>query len=115
MTAALGTDCDYTASGRCLRFIENFMQECVMPMYANTHTEARYRTAALGAQRMRSAAGSAQPGVPLAHAAARRSATGAQTTMFREEARETIKRLLGCTEDVSAPRAFAEARVPAWR
>jgi hypothetical protein len=73
-----------------------------MPMYANTHTEARYRTARGAA---RSLGALTLP--------ARRSATGAQTTMFREEARETIKRLLGCTEDVSAraARGWSRARL----
>jgi hypothetical protein len=41
MLTARAADCDYTASGRCLRFIENFMQERVMPFYANTHTTTR--------------------------------------------------------------------------
>jgi len=31
---------DYTASGRSLTFIEDFLREQVMPLYANTHTEA---------------------------------------------------------------------------
>lgn len=31
---------DFTASGRSLTFIEKFIQEEVMPMYANTHTES---------------------------------------------------------------------------
>jgi selenocysteine lyase/cysteine desulfurase len=30
---------DYTASGRCLSFIEDFIREEVMPLYGNTHTE----------------------------------------------------------------------------
>lgn len=30
---------DYTASGRALGFIEDFIREQVLPMYANTHTE----------------------------------------------------------------------------
>ena len=34
------TYADYTASGRCLDFVEDFMTEKVMPTYANTHTEA---------------------------------------------------------------------------
>lgn len=33
---------DYTASGRSLDFIENFIQQRVMPYYANTHTETSY-------------------------------------------------------------------------
>lgn len=31
---------DYTASGRCLSFIEDFLREHVLPYYANTHTES---------------------------------------------------------------------------
>lgn len=33
------TYADYTASGRCLEMIERFMQDEVMPLYANTHSE----------------------------------------------------------------------------
>ncbi len=33
---------DYTASGRSLDFIENFIRDRVMPYYANTHTETSY-------------------------------------------------------------------------
>lgn len=40
------TYADYTASGRCLAFIEDFIREHVMPLYANTHTE----TSGTGAQ-----------------------------------------------------------------
>src|SRR5262249_59244615 len=31
---------DYTASGRALGFVEDFIRERVLPLYANTHTEA---------------------------------------------------------------------------
>ena len=30
---------DYTASGRCLSFIEDYIDSNVNPFYANTHTE----------------------------------------------------------------------------
>ena len=33
------TYADYTASGRSLSFIEDYIRESVMPLYANTHTE----------------------------------------------------------------------------
>lgn len=51
---------DYTASGRALSFIEDYIREAVLPLYANTHTES--------------------------------SGTGLQTTRFREDAREMIRR-----------------------
>ena len=34
------TYADYTASGRALTFIEDFIGEVVLPLYANTHTES---------------------------------------------------------------------------
>ncbi len=33
------TYADYTASGRSLSFIEDYIRSRVLPMYANTHTE----------------------------------------------------------------------------
>lgn len=58
---------DYTASGRSLRFIEDFIHDQVLPLYANTHTEA--------------------------------SATGLQTTHFREEARAIVAESVGASAD----------------
>ncbi|MFN8620733.1 MAG: aminotransferase class V-fold PLP-dependent enzyme [Chloroflexota bacterium] len=34
------TYADYTASGRSLAFIEDYLRESVLPLYANTHTES---------------------------------------------------------------------------
>lgn len=57
------TYADHAASGRALGFIEDFIREHVLPLYANTHTET--------------------------------SGTGAQTTRYREDARELIHRAVG--------------------
>ncbi len=58
---------DYTASGRSLDFIEQFITSKVLPFYANTHTETSF--------------------------------TGAQSTAFREEARQSIKLAVNAVED----------------
>ena len=58
---------DYTASGRSLSFIEDYITDVVLPLYANTHTES--------------------------------SGTGLQTTRFREDAREIIRRCVGATDE----------------
>src|SRR5512140_1523022 len=34
------TYADYTASGRSLAFVEDYLREAVLPLYANTHTES---------------------------------------------------------------------------
>src|SRR5512144_2527553 len=34
------TYADYTASGRSLTFVEDYIREAVLPLYANTHTES---------------------------------------------------------------------------
>jgi len=56
---------DCTASGRSLVFIEDFLRDQVMSLYANTHSEA--------------------------------SASGLQTTRFREEARALVARSVGAS------------------
>lgn len=60
------TYADYTASGRSLSFIEDYIRDRVLPLYANTHTET--------------------------------SGTGLQTTRFREDAREIIRKSVGATK-----------------
>ena len=64
------TYADYTASGRSLTFIEDYIRSHVLPLYANTHTET--------------------------------SGTGLQTTRFREEARDIVRRSVGATRDEHA-------------
>ncbi|XP_022083249.1 uncharacterized protein LOC110975241 [Acanthaster planci] len=59
--------CDYTASGRPLKFIEDYITNHVHPLYANTHT-----TTGLMAR---------------------------QTTQFRKESREIIKRCVNATDE----------------
>ncbi|XP_074637843.1 putative cysteine desulfurase [Acropora palmata] len=59
--------CDYTASGRPLKFIENYIRNYVYPFYANTHTTA--------------------------------SATSRQTTKFRQDARDIIKKCVNAGEE----------------
>jgi len=58
---------DYTASGRSLSFIEEFISQQVLPFYANTHTETSY--------------------------------SGAQTTAYREQARDSIRSAVNGGED----------------
>lgn len=58
---------DYTASGRALSFLEDYIRDNVLPLYANTHTASSF--------------------------------TGAQISMLREEARNTIKSMVNAGED----------------
>ncbi len=58
---------DYTASGRSLSFIEDYIRDVVLPLYANTHTES--------------------------------SGTGLQTSRFREDAREIIRRCVNASDE----------------
>lgn len=58
---------DYTASGRSLSFIEDYISTKVLPFYANTHTETSF--------------------------------SGAQTTAYRENARDTVRRAVNGNED----------------
>lgn len=45
------TYADYTASGRALGFIEDYLQRSVLPYYANTHTETSFTGAQISALR----------------------------------------------------------------
>jgi len=58
---------DYVASGRSFQPIEDTISRQILPLYANTHTEA--------------------------------SATGRQTSAFREQAREIIARSLNARDE----------------
>ncbi|XP_014661429.1 PREDICTED: probable cysteine desulfurase isoform X2 [Priapulus caudatus] len=58
--------CDYTASGRPLKFIEEYIMHYVYALYANTHTTT--------------------------------SITSRQTTQFRHEARDIIKKCVNASE-----------------
>ena len=58
---------DYTASGRSLQSIENFIQKNVLPFYANTHSDSSF--------------------------------CGRQTTAYREQARELIRKELNADEN----------------
>jgi selenocysteine lyase/cysteine desulfurase len=64
------TYADYTASGRSLDFIEDYLRDHVLPLYANTHTET--------------------------------SGTGLQTTRFREEARDIVRRGVAASHEEHA-------------
>lgn len=58
---------DYTASGRSLTFVEDYITDVVLPFYANTHSEF--------------------------------SVTGRQSTVFREQSREMIRKSVNAGED----------------
>ncbi|UJR21242.1 hypothetical protein I4U23_024337 [Adineta vaga] len=58
--------CDYTASGRALEFIENYIKSHILPLYGNTHSE--------------------------------NSLCALQSTKFREEARNIIKKSVNANE-----------------
>ncbi len=61
------TYADYTASGRSLSFLEDYIRDVVLPLYANTHTES--------------------------------SGTGLQTSRFREDAREIIRKCVNANDE----------------
>ncbi|CAL8135090.1 unnamed protein product [Orchesella dallaii] len=58
---------DYTASGKSVSTIENFISEHILPNYANTHTTT--------------------------------TRTSLQTTLFRDESRNIIRKVVGATEE----------------
>ena len=57
------TYADYTASGRSLSFVEDYIRDAVLPLYANTHTES----SGTGSRRRASAR---RPGASCSRAAA---------------------------------------------
>jgi len=57
---------DYTASGRSLGFIEDYIKEQILPLYANTHNL--------------------------------HTRCAKQTTYYRNEAKEIVRRVVGATE-----------------
>ncbi len=59
--------CDYTASGRPVQFIENYIKTNVLPLYGNTHSET--------------------------------SLCAQQSTKYREEARNIIKKSVNANEN----------------
>lgn len=59
--------CDYTASGRALEFLEDFIQREVLPRYGNTHTKT--------------------------------TLTSLQTTLYRDEARDIVRKAAHASED----------------
>jgi hypothetical protein len=78
---------DYTASGRSLSFIEDYIQSQVLPLYANTHT-----TATTTGQRLTPPPGcGSYVVVPSLYPW---SLAGTQTSLFRKEAREVTAALL---------------------
>ncbi len=58
---------DWTASGRALKFIEDYINDEILSVYANTHTNTSF--------------------------------TGLQTSLFRREARDIIKRSVKASKD----------------
>lgn len=58
---------DYTASGRALSFVEDYIRDEVLPLYANTHSASSF--------------------------------TGAQISMLREEARDSIKKATNTSDE----------------
>ena len=85
------TYADYTASGRSLAFIEDFIRDAVLPLYGNTHTES---------------SGTGRPddalprGCPADHRATRSAATTADHVVLFAGSGSTgaIDKLIDCLE-----------------